>query len=166
MISSGRLVTLGAWLEELPIGSVENRPGLLSIQAGVAMMRGDPILGLSLASQAIPGLTASHDLPALALNLIRRSTANRMLGNYQQALMDAEKALGLVDHQPEMAFYQADALRVKGTCLYKQGKLRDALGCLSQSVMIYQSIKDEESAFSSLSKTKQVLPFRPATLQA
>jgi len=33
MISSGRLVTLGAWLEELPIGSVENRPGLLSIQA-------------------------------------------------------------------------------------------------------------------------------------
>ncbi len=150
MISSGRLVTLGAWLDELPIGSVENRPGLLSIQAGVAVMRGDPTLGLSLASQAIPGLNASHDLPAAALNLIRRSTANRMLGNYQQALSDAERALGMVDHQPDMAFYQADALRVKGNCLYQQGRLRDALGCLSQSVMLYQSIKDEESAAQAL----------------
>ncbi len=150
MIASGRLVTLGAWLEELPIGSVENRPALLSIQAGVAMMRGDPALALTLASQAIPGLSANHDLPALALNLIRRSTANRMLGNYQQALSDAERALGMVDHQSDLAFYQADALRVKGNCLYQQGKLRDALGCLSQSVMIYQGIKDEESAAQAL----------------
>jgi LuxR family transcriptional regulator, maltose regulon positive regulatory protein len=150
MITAGRLVTLGAWLEELPIGSVENRPGLLSIQAGVAIMRGDPILGLSLASQAIPGLTANHDVAALALNLIRRSTANRMLGNYQQALSDAERALGLVDHQSDMAFYQADGLRVKGNCLYQQGKFRDALGCLTQSVMLYQGIKDEESAAQAL----------------
>ncbi len=150
MIASGRLVTLGAWLEELPIGSVENRPALLSIQAGVAMMRGDPALALTLASQAIPGLNANHNLPAMALNLIRRSTANRMLGNYQQALADAERALGLVDHQSGMVFYQADALRVKGNCLYQQGKLRDALGCLTQSVMLYQSIKDEESAAQAL----------------
>jgi tetratricopeptide (TPR) repeat protein len=150
MIAGGRLVTLGSWLEELPVGTVENRPELLSIQAGVAMMRGDPALGLSLASQAIPGLSANHDVPALALNLIRRSTANRMLGNYQQALSDAERALGLVDHQPDLAFYQADALRVKGNCLYQQGKLRDALGCLTQSVMTYQKIKDEESAAQAL----------------
>ena len=150
MIAAGRLVTLGSWLEELPIGTVNTRPGLLSVQAGVAIMRGEPSLGLALASQAVSGLTASHDAPGLALTLIRRSTANRMLGNYQQALIDAENALGVVDHQSNMAFYQADALRVKGTCLYQQGKLRDALSFLNQSVAIYQSIKDEESAAQAL----------------
>jgi len=150
MIAGGRLVTLGSWLEELPIGAVENHPGLLSVQAGVAMMRGDPVLGLSLASQAVAGLSSNHDVPALALTLIRRSTANRMVGNYQQALSDAERALGLVEQNPNLAFYLADALRVKGNCLYQQGKLRDALGCLTQSVMTYQNLKDEESAAQAL----------------
>ncbi len=150
MISGGRLVTLGSWLEELPVGMLENRPGLLSVQSGVAMMRGDPSLGLSLASQAVPGLTASQDLPGLALTLIRRSTAYRMLGNYQQALADAERALALVDNKPDLAFYMADALRVKGNCLYQQGKLRDSLSCLNRSVTTYQNIRDEESAAQAL----------------
>jgi len=84
-----------------------------------------------------PGLTANHDLPALAPNLIRRSTATACWAITSKALSDARKSPGLLITSLAWPF-TSRSLRVKGNCCTSR-QTRDALGCLTNQLMIYQA---------------------------
>jgi LuxR family maltose regulon positive regulatory protein len=142
MVSGGRLNTLSNWLVALPEKVIAERPALLSIQGSVAVMRGDTRRGLALFDQAIEALSQAGITNQLALALVRRSGAHRLLGEYTEALGDAEEALWLTGQNPILGLIRAEACRAKGITLYQQGQLKEALHWLTQSEASYRSLDD------------------------
>jgi len=142
MVSGGRLNTLSNWLVALPEKVIAERPALLSIQGSVAVMRGDTRRGLALFDQAIENLSQAGITNQLALALVRRSGAHRLLGEYTEALGDAEEALWLTGENPALGLIRAEACRAKGVTLYQQGQLKEALHWLTQSEESYRALED------------------------
>ncbi len=142
MVSGGRLNTLSTWLVALPEKVIAERPALLSIQGSVAVMRGDTRRGLALFDQAIENLSQAGITNQMALALVRRSGAHRLLGEYTEALGDAEEALWLTGQNPSLGLIRAEACRAKGVTLYQQGQLKEALNWLTQSEASYRALED------------------------
>lgn len=146
MITQGRLRTLQDWLDQLPGLVVEESPELLSTRGAVLIMLGDPKAGIDDTSRALDILSVEPDNEVLAHTFVRRSTANRLIGNYPQALEDAENAISISQNKPELAKILANAFHSKGTALYQSGKLNEALEWLIQARSIYQKENYEEGA--------------------
>jgi LuxR family transcriptional regulator, maltose regulon positive regulatory protein len=141
----GRLVTLAEWLNDLPAEMRVSRPGLVSLMASVTVMRGDTRQGLNLFNQAVTLLSNTGEKSQLAWALVRRSSTYRMLGDYNQAMEDAEQALRIVNGDSSLILIEAEALRSKGSTYYHQGRLIDALTWLNRAIETYQALKDEEN---------------------
>jgi DNA-binding SARP family transcriptional activator len=105
-------------------------------------MRGDTRRGLALFDQAIENLSQAGITNQLALALVRRSGAHRLLGEYTEALGDAEEALWLTGQNPTLGLIRAEACRAKGITLYQQGQLKEALHWLTQSESSYRALED------------------------
>ncbi|MHB8089982.1 MAG: tetratricopeptide repeat protein, partial [Anaerolineaceae bacterium] len=144
MISQGRLVTLKDWIEKLPSQSVNRSPGLLSIQGAAMMMLGDPKAGIQLTSQALSLLEPGVDTEAQATAYVRRSTANRMAGNFSQAIEDADNAILLVKSRPSQEIILASAYHSKGATFLQSGKLIDAKDWLLNAREIFYKLQDQE----------------------
>ncbi len=140
MISQGRLVTLKEWIEKLPSHLVNRSPGLLSIQGAAMMMLGDPKAGIQLTSQALKLLEPGVDTEARAHAFVRRSTANRMAGNYRQAIDDADLAIELVKPNAGLSMMLGTAIHSKGATFLQFGKLTDARDCLQKAREIYNHV--------------------------
>jgi len=144
LIAKGRLKTLSEWLQVLPGEKINQHPGLLSLQASVAVNRGNIQNGLDLFNQVIQGLQKEGTPKAIAENLVRRASAKRLLGDYAGSLEDSQQALEISQSDKKLELVQAEALRARGMTLYQQGQLNQGLELLEQSLKLYQKHNHEQ----------------------
>jgi len=146
-LAKGKLQKLDEWLHEIPEELIRNDAVLLSLRASVEVNRGQIQLGCDLLDEVVIICEKKAHESLLADNLIRRSIARRFLGNYEGAIEDAQKAIGITEKIPKHSHLYSEALRAVGITLYQQGKLRDGLTCLEKAMQICQiSGKDEDRA--------------------
>jgi LuxR family maltose regulon positive regulatory protein len=136
------LVTLESWLNDLPPSLRKSRPGLLSLQGIIEYMKGNLQSGLNLLNRAEAIFREQDDRSGLTRTLVRRASAHRFLGDYQAALRDAEETIELTESSDNLQFTFAEALRLKGLCLYRQGQSRKALKVLEHALRIYERLDD------------------------
>lgn len=146
MITQGRLLTLHEWLEKLPDLLVDESPVLLSTRGAAAMMLGDPKAGIRYTTRALEILEKEPNDEVLAHTYVRQSTANRLIGNFSQALEDAENAIRISKEHSGFEKILANAYHSKGSALYQSGKLNEALEWLTNAREIYQSVNYEDGA--------------------
>jgi len=126
MISQGRLVTLNEWIEKLPGQVVDHNAELLSLLGAVRMMLGDPKAAIQYSNQALVLLEGNHDVETKALTYVRRSTAHRFNGNFQNALEDTDAAIFLAQPHPDFSLALGSAYSSKGAVLLQVGRLNEA----------------------------------------
>jgi len=143
-ISKGKITKLSEWLGMLPNEMISNNPRLLSIHAAVLFNQGHIQLGNELLDRVIEMLSRDQNEKDFADNLIRRSSALRILGNYEAALADADKAIQITSEKIELEPLYSEALRAKGTILFQTGFLKEGLEALTQAVKISERVKNEE----------------------
>ncbi|HEX8991358.1 MAG TPA: tetratricopeptide repeat protein [Anaerolineales bacterium] len=136
------LVTLESWLKALPPSVANSRPGLLSLRGNTELVKGNAAESVRLFDRAIRIYRAEGQKEGLALALVRRGSAYRVLGRYDDAMQDAEEVLKTSESDDQMQWLQADALRVEGACLYRLGHTVDALRCFQQALDIYERVHD------------------------
>ncbi len=146
LLGSGRLSTLSAWLDTLPVDLLSAQPVIVSLQGAIASMTGDARLALTLFDQAVNAMRLPQDASSMARCLVWRAGAYRMSGQYPAAVRDAMEAIRLVDADLGLRKVKAEALRCIGLCLDKQGRLTEALDWLERALSTSLTIKDQENA--------------------
>ncbi|GAP15340.1 ATP-dependent transcriptional regulator [Longilinea arvoryzae] len=145
MVASGQLTLLNDWLEALPVSIIQQHPVLLSLQGTVAIMKKNPRDGLVLLSRALESLKTSNWKSEYIRTLVRRSNAQRMLGQNQASLVDAQEALSLTEGIPELLNLQAEALRAIGDNYFAGGMATESLQSLEKSRGIYEDLDDSRN---------------------
>ncbi|HEY3313028.1 MAG TPA: tetratricopeptide repeat protein [Anaerolineales bacterium] len=143
-IRNGRTMTLGNWLERLPISVLQQNPKLLSLQGAVAHTQGETQLGISLLSQAETVFRDRKDIENLAGTLVRRAAAYRELGDLNRALADAEETITLTqdNSKPDFQNMFAIAERVKGLVLFRQGRTTEAVPLFENALRLLMVLED------------------------
>ena len=149
LLINGRILTLRAWLDNLPVSIIQVHPGLLSLQGCIDYMTGDLTHGLLLLTQAENTFRIQKDMMGLALALVRRSLAHRYKGDYLASIKDADEVLNLTEGNEELLDIHAEAKRAKGLSLYRLGQVRDAISWLEGSLEEY-TLHGEEQAIPML----------------
>ena len=141
-MSAGKVHKLAEWFEGIPISAIQNNLEVLALRASVEINLGEIQTGLELLNTVINKLVSHKEKPELiAENLIRRSTAHRMLGEYSSSLEDAEKALEIIAELPDANLLHAEAFRVKGFNLYQQGNITEARTWLGEALKNYADMQ-------------------------
>jgi len=143
-LMSHALITLDSWVNDLPPSVLTKRPGILSIRGTIAYMKGSAKEGLELLNHAEKSFRKTGETESLALTLARRAIVYRFLGDYTDALHDAEETLQLTESSDQMQSIHANALRQKGLCLLRQGESRQAVKILERALEFYK--RQEDSA--------------------
>jgi len=139
------MLTLDSWLKDLPPSIAQKRPGLLSLRGIVESAKGNISEGVILLNSAINKFRRQNDTRGLALALVRRGNVHRRLGNYKNAIQDADAAALLTENSDDLQWNFADALRIKGLSSYRQGQIAQSAKYLEQALDIYTSINDAPS---------------------
>jgi ATP/maltotriose-dependent transcriptional regulator MalT/DNA-binding SARP family transcriptional activator len=145
LILNGRISTLSAWLDSLPIEVLNTQPFIVALQGNVAMVLGNTTLALSLFNRAINAIETSDERKQLIVALSMRAAAFRVLGKLNEAKNDANEILLLVDDDRLYLKYRGEALRIIGLCDFHQGKLHNALQSLESALKIMDSIHDQKN---------------------
>ncbi len=145
LVVGERLLTLQAWLDDLPATLIESRPRLLSLKGAYLDAVGDSHTAQSLQDQAILKFEQVQDLPALALAYSRRATSRRFLGDYAGSLEDATQSLILAQDAPDLIAIRAEAERLKGLNNYRLGQMAGVVTSLETSLDLYEQLKEEPS---------------------
>ena len=140
-----RLITLRAWLDELPASLIEVRPHLLSLKGAYLNAIGDGYTASILLDRAILEFRKTEDLFGLALALSRRAGTRRFLGDYANSLQDAEETLRLSEDEPDLQAIYAEAERLKGLNLYQLGQTVEMVSSLEISLRLYERLREEQS---------------------
>ncbi len=138
-------LSLETWLKDLPPSLLQKRPGLLSLRGTIESFKGNPSEGVKLFSRAVTKFRDEHNINGLALTLARRGHTYRLLGNYKNAIRDADEAIRLVEAKDDLQWICADALRVKGVSLYRQGHTTKAANHLEAALDILIRLNDAPS---------------------
>lgn len=146
-LQGGRVLTLAAWLDRLPITIFQEYPTLLSLQGIVYATQGDTQMAISLLSQAEALFRENGDTKNLALTFARRAFAYRRQGDYQNCLNDVEAALSLtrLSHEREQMLTYAEAERLKGQALFRLGQPHEALNLLEDAIKIFSHHHEENT---------------------
>lgn len=150
MLLSERLVTLQAWLEDLPPSLVQERPSLLSLKGALLCTLGEGGAALAGLDRAVSDFRQNGDPAGLALALVRRAAAYRLLGDYVNSLQDAEEALQLSADRSGLKAVYAEAERFKGINLYHLGQIKDAARFLEDAFRRYRQLNEDQSAARAL----------------
>ena len=145
VLLSEHLITLQAWLDEFPEAVLEKRPILLSLKGTLAGALGDGRTALSLLDRAIVLLKKDNDPLILAQSLVRRAAARRIVGDYSGAIQDADEVFQLAKNLPGLNMEVAEARRFKGICLFRLGKVEEAVANLEDSLRQYELAGEAES---------------------
>jgi ATP/maltotriose-dependent transcriptional regulator MalT/DNA-binding SARP family transcriptional activator len=145
LLKMGRIITLAEWIDELPTRIVESRSNLLSIRGGVDIMRGRLVDSLEWLARAEVTQRDSGDSSNLAITLLRKATAQRFLGEYQDSQEIANEALSLAIHNEGLLAVQAEAHRIIGMSFLHLGQLPSADERLSISLDLYNQLGDLEN---------------------
>jgi len=144
LIAKGKMRKLSSWISIIPKKLYENDPKLLSIHASVAVNQGKVQEGRELLDRVVELLRVKSDGLSLADNLIRRSAALRVLGNYEDSMCDAEEAISLTQKKHSLNHLYSEALRAKGITLYQEGKLKEGLIFLEKAIHLCDKNQREE----------------------
>ncbi len=143
-IAKGKIQKISSWISIIPKNIYENDPRLLSINASVAVNQGKIHEGRELLDRVIEILRKKSYSLSLADNLIRRSAALRVLGNYDGAMRDAEEAISLTKNKHSLNHLYSEALRAIGIILYYKGELKKGLIFLKKAVRLCDENEREE----------------------
>ena len=146
MLLSERLITLQAWLNNLPTEQFQKRPALLSLKGALLCAVGEGHLALSTLDRTILEFQKTDDLANLTLAFVRRSAAHRLVGDYASSLQDAEEALRLSENKPDLQFTYAEAERFKGISLYQLGADSRSNPVQEDALRCYEQLGDKQRA--------------------
>jgi len=135
-------LTLDSWLKDVPPSLLQKRAGLLSLRGAIETAKSNVSEGIDLFNRAMRIFREENNIAGLALALVRCGNAYWLLGNYTEAIRDGDEALALTETNDELQWICADALRIKGISLFRQGEtLRSAL-YLERALDIYIRLND------------------------
>ena len=143
-IAKGKNTRLSEWLNELPNPIINENPALLSIKASVTFNQGQIQPGKNMLDLAIAMFKERKDIKSLASNLIRRSSALRILGEYDEAAADAEESIRLTKSNKSLESIYSEALRAKGAIFYQIGKLKEGLDHLNRALEVCTRVNNLE----------------------
>ncbi|HSL45728.1 MAG TPA: tetratricopeptide repeat protein [Anaerolineales bacterium] len=150
------LVTLESWINSLPPSHTQIRPGLISLRGVIASLKGNFQDANQLLDVAVSLYRQSGHAAGLSLTLTRRAITLRLLGKYSESLQDIEEALELATAEPDLQAVYAEALRIKGSNLYRLGQARRALEELEHSLSLYKELKETINIPIVLAETAMV----------
>ena len=137
------MLTLESWLNDLPPSVLGTRPGLLSLRGAVAHTRGHVTEAVHLLNEAVLQLDDGDHTASLARALIRRGHGYRYLGRYEEAIQDAARSMEIAEQRDDLRDVYADAFRLRGLTLYRQGRTLLAIEDLERSLDIHSHQGDE-----------------------
>ncbi len=163
MVRGGRFLLVEQWFEGLPPAIVHSRPLLALIRGYSRVHDGHVAEGLALLSEAVDRFEQSDGLQtSIAQALAYRSIAHRVLGNYEEALQDAEGALALLpQHDSATPYLDASAsgnklqypdsepveavVEIRALALHNQGVSLQRMGQPLQGVeLLHAALADYE----------------------
>jgi LuxR family maltose regulon positive regulatory protein len=150
------MLTLESWLNELPPSLFQGHPALLSLRGQIESLKGNVSDGIALFDHAVAEFRDEKDIYGLAFTLVRRGHAYQSLGNYKDATRDADEALCLVEAEDELQWISADALRVKGLSLFRQGQTFQAAHYLQRALDTYIRLNDTPAKSALLMETGNI----------
>ncbi len=136
------MLTLDSWMRNLPPSLISRRAGLLAVQGSIEVLKGRPADALVLFNGSIEMYREDKDMPGLAMAVVRRASAHRLLGNYAEAIEDADEVMRITEGNDDLQWIYAQALRVRGLSLYRQGQTLQAVNQLERALDIYIRIND------------------------
>lgn len=145
MLIDGRLSVLSSWIESLDQEIIHKHPYIVSLQGYIAMQLGDKSLALTLYDQAIASMDPKKENEHFARALAMRANIQRLLGNLDAAIVDANESIKNVQSNLDMRSIKGDALRCIGLCYFHKGKLQEALNWLENAQKVMQSASDKKN---------------------
>jgi len=137
-IARGKMVRLTEWLQIIPEKVIQANHRLQAMRAVVAVNQGHVLEGKDQLDAVISLARSKQDIQSLAENLIRRSSALRLLGFYEAATADAKEAIQLTKKRKTMILLYSEALRVRGAAAVQMGKMKSGLTYFNQALEIYR----------------------------
>ncbi|MCL4528322.1 MAG: tetratricopeptide repeat protein [Chloroflexi bacterium] len=150
------MLTLENWLKDLPPSIAQNRAGLLSLRGAVESAKGNVSEAVTFFDRAIAKFRDANDIPGLALALVRRGMTYKLLGDYQAAIQDAKETIQLTESKDDLQWNYAEALRVKGLSLFRQGETFQASNYLEHALDVYSRVQDVHSIPILLMETAMI----------
>ena len=150
------LTTLDSWIKKVPPSLPQEKAGLLSLRGLVAVAAADSSKGMHSFDNAIKIFRESADIVNLASTLVRRGNAQLSMGNYAEAVHDADEAMETVGINEELQWIYADALRTKGLGLFRQGSSPEGIHCLERALEIYIRINNTPAISALLAETGMI----------
>ncbi len=145
LLAGGRISTLSAWLDALPVEQLNNRPFIVALQGYIAMALGNTSLALTLYNQAVSAMSLPEDRVHLARTLAMRATLERISGRLDDAISDANESMQLISKDLNQRKLKGEALRCIGMSHFFKGNLQEALRWLRMSLDVMLSINDEKN---------------------
>ncbi len=145
VLAGGRISTMSAWLDALPVEILNTRPYIVALQGYVAMALGDTSLALTLYNQAVGAMHLPEDRVFLARTLAMRATMLRLMGKLDEAIADANESMILIGNDLDLRRIQGEVLRCIGLCHFHQGKLQEALTLLQKALDVMLSINERKN---------------------
>ncbi|MBN1305648.1 MAG: tetratricopeptide repeat protein [Anaerolineales bacterium] len=139
------VITLEGWLYALPPSTFHKRPALLSLHGAILNLKGQVEESRDIYNQAEVALREQGNIPELTRTLVRRAVCLRDLGQYNQSLDDTDEVLNLIAASDDLRPIYAEALRVKGTDLFRLGQVRQAIDVMQRSLSIFANLDYENS---------------------
>ncbi|MFZ0534529.1 MAG: tetratricopeptide repeat protein [Anaerolineales bacterium] len=145
LIRNAQFAILAKWIDALPVEILDSHPSLISHKGTVLLIQGQVEKSLEYLNRAEAAQREHNDWPGLAHTLARRATAQRYKGNYKASIHDGLEALELSRGEVKSRSVQAEACRAVGVSLQYQGQLDEAREKLDQSLLLYESVNDEQN---------------------
>jgi ATP/maltotriose-dependent transcriptional regulator MalT/DNA-binding SARP family transcriptional activator len=144
MLIDGRISTVTAWIESLPIELIQIHPFLIALKGYITVSQGDKSLAKLLYDQAINAFS-DDDTEFLAKSLAMRANNNRLIGNLDAAIEDANKCNAIIQSNLGLRNIRGDVLRCIGLCYFHKGNLNQALNYLEDALKVLQSADDRKN---------------------
>ena len=139
LFHAGRIKLLSDWLEVLPEEGFSALPVLYSLKGFIITELGNPTLGLSEINNALNNYQINTNRQLFSKSLVWRSTANRIIGNYEDGITDSTKAIEIISNEIGFHLIKAEAYREIGLGFARVGNNSKALEFLKESFLYYKS---------------------------
>ncbi|HQV93255.1 MAG TPA: tetratricopeptide repeat protein [Anaerolineales bacterium] len=150
------LITLEGWINSLPPAVIRSKPGLISLRGMVSAVKGNLPEAGALLDFAVETYQKEENQAGLALALVRRAHALRLLARYNDSNKDVNEALKLAETDMSMQALYAEALRTRGLNTFRLGNSRNAVEDLERSLHLFRELKETSSVLVLLLETAMV----------